>query len=174
MTLHEQLVKPKCRDKLSVATMLATAPSRWGTQNLSCYNFCTTYITPVPLEYGYHEFVSWVPQAQALFQTNFLLPPCVQNSLSYRYLGSVVKSRSLNPVCPSRPSVSLRNGCATDTTHGSTGRTCRQVALRLSNAKVPPSLDKLSSATMRAVLSTPSCSSGQLLPAVHTTQQTAK
>jgi hypothetical protein len=33
----------------------------------------------------------------------------------------------------------------------------------------PTSSDKLSSATMRAVLSTPSCSSGQLLPAVHTT-----
>ena len=34
MTLHEQLVEPKGRDKLSVATMQATAPSRWGTQNI--------------------------------------------------------------------------------------------------------------------------------------------
>ena len=31
MTLPEQLVEPKGRDKLSVATMQATAPSRWGT-----------------------------------------------------------------------------------------------------------------------------------------------
>jgi hypothetical protein len=117
------------------------------------FGFFPTHITPVTLEYGYHEFVSWVPQAPTLFQTNFLLPPCAQNPLSY--LGSVVKSRSLNPVCLSRPSVSLRNGCAA-------GCTCRQVALSLSSARLPHSLEKLFSATVRAVLSPPSCSFGQL------------